>query len=205
MSALSIVIDLLMRSGSFVTDAKRAEKSLQALKKEAYDTGLKIGDSFKSIAAGAGITLSIGGIVAAQRLRRRRERPPRRDLDQPRQRRGHAPADPLCRLSAARGQCAARPRPSRRDPDRAQLPEVALEALSGRGDVRARAQPQVVGGLVAGVGPVERVGEVREQVQAVAQHPGRCLDAAAVLCGLLPALRTSRTDLRQALDDRVLV
>ena len=65
MSALSIVIDLLMRSGSFVTDAKRAEKSLQALKKEAYDTGLKIGDSFKSIAAGAGITLSIGGIVAA--------------------------------------------------------------------------------------------------------------------------------------------
>ncbi len=37
----------------------------------------------------------------AERLRRRRKRPPRRHLDQSRHRRGAAPADPLRRLSAA--------------------------------------------------------------------------------------------------------
>ncbi len=38
MPAFSIVGDLLLRTGSFVTDSQRAEKSLRSLKKEALDT-----------------------------------------------------------------------------------------------------------------------------------------------------------------------
>jgi hypothetical protein len=64
-SAGSIVVDLLMRTGSFVTDAGRAEKSLKRLKAEAYATGAKIGDSVNSIAGLAGITLTVGGIATA--------------------------------------------------------------------------------------------------------------------------------------------
>lgn len=43
MPAGSIVVDLLMRTGSFETDTKRATKELARLKKEAEDLGAKIG------------------------------------------------------------------------------------------------------------------------------------------------------------------
>lgn len=43
MAAGSIIIDLLMRTGSFETDSKRAEKALKELKKEAFDAGRAIG------------------------------------------------------------------------------------------------------------------------------------------------------------------
>ena len=43
MSAGSIVIDLLMRTGSFETDTKRATKALDQMKREAIEAGKRIG------------------------------------------------------------------------------------------------------------------------------------------------------------------
>ena len=51
MTAGSIVIDLLMKTGSFETDTKRGQKALRELKKEAQDAGKLIGASL----AGVGI------------------------------------------------------------------------------------------------------------------------------------------------------
>ncbi len=43
MAAGSVVVDLLFRTGSFLTDTKRAEKAFRELRKEAVDAGQKIG------------------------------------------------------------------------------------------------------------------------------------------------------------------
>lgn len=64
MSAASIIVELLMKTGSFVTDNERAAKSMQKLKKEAYDTGRQIGDSLNGIGSAIGITLTIAGLTA---------------------------------------------------------------------------------------------------------------------------------------------
>lgn len=56
MSAGSIIIDLLMRTGSFSTDSKRAAKELKALKKEAQDLGKTVGT-----ALGAGLVAAAAG------------------------------------------------------------------------------------------------------------------------------------------------
>lgn len=53
-TAGSIVIDLLMRTGSFETDSKRAEKRLKQFKKEAEEAGKAIGVAV--VAAGTAIT-----------------------------------------------------------------------------------------------------------------------------------------------------
>jgi hypothetical protein len=50
MAAGSIVVDLLMRTGSFETDTKKAERALRRLQKEAADAGKVIGTA---LAAGA--------------------------------------------------------------------------------------------------------------------------------------------------------
>lgn len=54
MAAGSIIIDLLMRTGSFSTDTKRAEASLKKFQKQAVDTGKTIG-----LALGVGITAAV--------------------------------------------------------------------------------------------------------------------------------------------------
>lgn len=61
MSAGSIIIDLLMRTGSFSTDSKRAAKELKALKKEAQDLGRAIGTALGAgaVAAAAGFEVLI--------------------------------------------------------------------------------------------------------------------------------------------------
>lgn len=64
MSAGSIVIDLLMRTGSFTTDTQRSAKDLEKLKKEALATGRALGDAFKSLAAAVGITATAAGLAA---------------------------------------------------------------------------------------------------------------------------------------------
>lgn len=53
MAAGSIVIDLLLRSGAFETDTKRAEKRLAELKKEAQAAGKAIGAAFAGVAVAA--------------------------------------------------------------------------------------------------------------------------------------------------------
>lgn len=63
MSAGSIVVDLMLRTGSLSTDAARSAKDLEKIKKAAYETGRQIGDSFKSIAAALGIGLSVGAFT----------------------------------------------------------------------------------------------------------------------------------------------
>lgn len=52
MAAGSIIIDLLMRTGSFSTDTKRAERAMRELKKEANDLGRVLGTTFVAAAAG---------------------------------------------------------------------------------------------------------------------------------------------------------
>lgn len=52
MAAGSIVIDLLLKSGSFETDTKRAEKRLNEMRKEAEAVGKVIGVAFVAAAAG---------------------------------------------------------------------------------------------------------------------------------------------------------
>lgn len=61
----SIVIDLLMRTGSFETDTKRAERRLKAFKKEAAQVGRAIG--FALAGAGAGIAAMVASSVNAAR------------------------------------------------------------------------------------------------------------------------------------------
>jgi len=53
MAAGSIVIDLLMKTGSFETDTKRAEKRLKELEKAAIDFGKKAGLAFVAAATAA--------------------------------------------------------------------------------------------------------------------------------------------------------
>lgn len=61
MAAGSIIIDLLMRTGSFSTDSKRAAKELRALKKEAQDLGKAVGAALGAgaIAAAAGFEILV--------------------------------------------------------------------------------------------------------------------------------------------------
>lgn len=56
MTAGSIIIDLLMRTGSFSTDSKRAAKELRALKKDAQDLGKAVGT-----ALGVGLVAAAAG------------------------------------------------------------------------------------------------------------------------------------------------
>jgi hypothetical protein len=51
MAAGSIIIELLLKTGSFETDTKRGERAMRQLKKEAHDLGLAMGAAFA--AAGA--------------------------------------------------------------------------------------------------------------------------------------------------------
>lgn len=53
MAAGSIIIDLLMKTGSFETDTKRAEKRLAELKKEAQEVGVVIGAAFAAVGVAA--------------------------------------------------------------------------------------------------------------------------------------------------------
>lgn len=66
MAVGSIVIDLLMKTGSFVTDAGKAERSLKNVKKEAQETGATL-DKLKSGAAVLGgalaSVLSVNAII----------------------------------------------------------------------------------------------------------------------------------------------
>ena len=50
-TAGSVVVDLLLKTGSFTTDAARAEKSLQNLQKTASSAATGIGKAFAGIAA----------------------------------------------------------------------------------------------------------------------------------------------------------
>lgn len=63
MSAGSIVVDLLLKTGSFSTDTARSAKDLEKLKKEALATGRAFGEAFKSLAATVGITASAAGLA----------------------------------------------------------------------------------------------------------------------------------------------
>ena len=64
MSAGSIVVDLLLKTGSFSTDAQRSAKDLEKLKKQAHETGAALGNALKDLAAAAGVTLTFAGIGA---------------------------------------------------------------------------------------------------------------------------------------------
>lgn len=63
MSAGSIVIDLLMRTGSFVTDTQRASKQLKQFKKDALDTASSIKGQLIGALAAAGVALSFDALV----------------------------------------------------------------------------------------------------------------------------------------------
>jgi hypothetical protein len=64
MAAGSIIVDLLMRTGSFETDTKRAEKRLRELKREAEQIGKAIGGAFVLV-GGASVLLVKSAIDAA--------------------------------------------------------------------------------------------------------------------------------------------
>jgi hypothetical protein len=67
MPAGSIVIDLLMKTGAFETDTKRAEKALQSFKKEAAQIGTAVGAAL--VGAGtAAVALAKRSIDAADQL-----------------------------------------------------------------------------------------------------------------------------------------
>ncbi|WP_363797830.1 phage tail tape measure protein [Lysobacter firmicutimachus] len=51
-TAGSIVVDLLMRTGSFITDSARAEKQMKQLEKAAHSLGRSVGNSITSSLAG---------------------------------------------------------------------------------------------------------------------------------------------------------
>ena len=53
MAAGSIVVDLLMRTGAFETDTKRAEKALKKFEAEAKKVGAAVGVAFTAAVAGA--------------------------------------------------------------------------------------------------------------------------------------------------------
>jgi len=57
MAAGSIIIDLLMKTGSFETDTKRAEKALANFKKQAADIGKVVGGAF--LAMGAAVATGV--------------------------------------------------------------------------------------------------------------------------------------------------
>jgi len=57
-TAGSIVVDLLMRTGSFETDTARAEKRLKQLQRQIDDTAKKIGTAF-----GAGVAVAVGALA----------------------------------------------------------------------------------------------------------------------------------------------
>jgi tape measure domain-containing protein len=59
MAAASIIVDLLMRTGSFETDTKRAESSLRRLQKTSVD----VTSSLRGLAASFGLGFSIVGLV----------------------------------------------------------------------------------------------------------------------------------------------
>lgn len=70
MAAGSIVIDLLMKTGSFETDTGRAEKRLKQFKKEAQDAGKAIGAAFVGFASAASVLVkgSIDAFDATSKL-----------------------------------------------------------------------------------------------------------------------------------------
>jgi hypothetical protein len=70
MAAGSILISLLLATGSFESDTKRAEKRLQELKKEAEALGAKIGVAFAAVgvAAAALVKSAIDGADAMSKL-----------------------------------------------------------------------------------------------------------------------------------------
>ena len=55
MAAGSIVVDLLMKTGSFETDTKRAEKRLKELEKTAVDAGKLIAGAFAAVSAATAV------------------------------------------------------------------------------------------------------------------------------------------------------
>lgn len=57
MAAGSIIVDLLMRTGSFETDTERARKSLEKFKREAVDTASRVGELL-------GVSLTVAGLTA---------------------------------------------------------------------------------------------------------------------------------------------
>ena len=59
MAAGSIVIDLLMRTGSFETDTGRAAKKLRAFEKDVVDAGKRIATGAAAIVAGIGGSLAV--------------------------------------------------------------------------------------------------------------------------------------------------
>lgn len=63
MSAGSIIIDLLMKTGSFVTDTQRASKQLKQFKKDALDTASSIKGQLIGALAAAGVALSFDALV----------------------------------------------------------------------------------------------------------------------------------------------
>jgi len=69
MAAGSIVVDLLMRTGSFETDTKRAEKRLQQMKKEALAVGKAIGAAFATVTV-ATAALVKSAINSADQMRK---------------------------------------------------------------------------------------------------------------------------------------
>jgi hypothetical protein len=62
-TAGSIVIDLLLKSGSFSTDTQRSAKELAKLKKEALDAGRALGESIRNVAAAAGVGISVAAFT----------------------------------------------------------------------------------------------------------------------------------------------
>lgn len=69
MAAGSIVVDLLMRTGSFETDTKRAEKRLKELEKTAIEAGKMLAGAFTA-AAGAAAVLVTKTIASADEIGR---------------------------------------------------------------------------------------------------------------------------------------
>ena len=70
-TAGSIVIDLLMKTGAFETDVKRAEKRLEEMKRRAIDAGKALGTAIAGGAVIAGtalVAMAKNGIDAADRL-----------------------------------------------------------------------------------------------------------------------------------------
>lgn len=70
-TAGSIVVDLLMRTGSFETDSKRAQKEMKQLEKQINDTGKKIGAAIgtgAAVAATALVGITAQAIDYADRL-----------------------------------------------------------------------------------------------------------------------------------------
>jgi phage-related minor tail protein len=70
MAAGSIVIDLLMKTGSFETDTNRASKSLAKFKKDAIEVGKAVGLAFTAFAAAAaaGVKASIDNADAIAKM-----------------------------------------------------------------------------------------------------------------------------------------